>query len=206
MQPIRVFIASPKEMNKERNITSLVIGEINRTLGITLGVDIEMIRWETHAWPDIGDDAQDVINKQIGEFDVFIGFMWRIYGSPTKRAKSGTGEEFQRAYDLFRKYGRPKIMFYFRTTPFYLDNDDEIVQFRKVAQFRHKLEKSGVLYWTYNSPLQFERFVREHLTRQIFNMPDIVLSPQKAIGEEWLPEMPLKSELDKKSKFLSFNM
>ena len=167
MKTIRVFIASPGDVAEERDLTSLVVGELNRIFGNPFGVDLEAVRWETHAWPDAGNDAQDVINKQIGEFDILVGVMWRRFGSPTKRAKSGTGEEFERAYNLFKKHGRPKVMFYFRTTPFYTTDLKELAQFRKVVQFRKALEKLGVLYWTYDGPLQFERNVREHLIRQV---------------------------------------
>ncbi len=115
---LRVFIASPGDVAEERDIVSHVVGEVQRMLGGFRSVELEPVRWETHAWPDIGEDAQDVINNEIGEFDILIGVMWKRFGSPTKRADSGTGEEFQRAYDYFKKYGRPKIMFYFRKEPF----------------------------------------------------------------------------------------
>jgi hypothetical protein len=39
-----------------------------------------------------------------------------------------------------------------------------------VMQFRTKLEKLGVLFWEYDSPLHFERNVREHLIRQILQL------------------------------------
>lgn len=148
MKTIRIFIASPGDVAEERDLASLVVGELNRIFGNPFGVDLDAIRCETHAWPDVGDDAQDVINKQIGEFDILVGIMWRRFGSPTKRAKSGTGEEFERAYSLFKKHGRPKVMFYFRITPFYTTDLKELTQFRKVVEFRKALERLGVLYWT----------------------------------------------------------
>lgn len=172
MTTIRVFIASPGDVAEERDIATLVVGELNRIFGNPFRVDLDAVRWETHAWPDIGEDAQDVINEQIREFDILVGIMWRRFGSPTKRAKSGTGEEFARAYNLFKKHGRPKVMFYFRTTPFYTTNLQELAQFRKVVEFRKALEKLGVLYWTYDAPLQFERNVREHLIRQVLHVAE----------------------------------
>jgi len=63
-------------------------------------------------------------------------------------------------------------MFYFRTTPFYTAELQAISQFRKVAEFRKKLEKLGVLYWTYSTPLEFERNVREHLIRRLMQFSD----------------------------------
>lgn len=170
---MRVFIVSPGDVSEERDIASYIVSEVNRMFGNPLDIQLESIRWETHTWPDVGEDAQDVINKQIGEFDILVGVMWKHFGTPTKRAKSGTGEEFERAYQLFKKYGRPRIMFYFRKTPFYPKDINEISQFRKVTQFRKKLEKLGVLYGTYQTPIEFERYLREHLIREILKIINV---------------------------------
>ena len=179
MTRLRIFVASPGDVSEERDITSHVVGELNRMFGSVqifgnpFDMQLEAVRWETHSFPDVGDDAQDVINRQIGRFDVLVGIMWRRFGTATKRAKSGTGEEFQRAFQLFKEYQRPRIMFYFRTTPFYTTDLHEISQFRRVVEFRRQLEKLGVLFWSYDKPITFERNVREHLIRQVFSLTNI---------------------------------
>ena len=164
---LRIFVASPGDVIEERDVMSVVVEELRRIIGELRQVELELVRWETHAWPDVGSDAQDVINREIGPFDIFVGVMWRRFGTPTKRSDSGTSEEFDRAYKYFKEYGRPRIMFYFRRAPFYPSSEAEVVQFRRVVRFRKKLEKAGVLFWEYETPLTFERNVREHLIRQI---------------------------------------
>jgi hypothetical protein len=154
MTKLRIFVASPGDVSQERDIVSVVVQELRRTIGDIRNVELEAIRWETHAWPAVGKDAQNVINTQIGEYDVLVGVMWKRFGTPTKHSNSGTGEEFELAYDYFTKYQRPKIMFYFRTAPFYTTNEKELSQFRKVVRFRKKLEKLGVLFWEYAQPLE----------------------------------------------------
>ena len=77
MTKLRIFVASPSDVVEERNIVSMVVEELRRSLGELLGIELVTIRWETHTWPDVGDDAQDVINKQIGEYDVLVGMMWK---------------------------------------------------------------------------------------------------------------------------------
>ena len=167
---IRVFVASPGDVTEERDTVALVVAEVRRMLATVVPYALEAVRWETHAWPDVGADAQDVINHEIGEFDIFVGVMWRRFGTPTKRAASGTDEEFKRAFSFYKKYGRPKIMFYFRRSPFYPESSAELTQVRKVLQFQNDLEKLGVLYWTYIKPLEFERQFREHLVRQVLSL------------------------------------
>lgn len=189
-QRVRVFVASPGDVAEERDAVSLVVTEINRILGELLGYAVETVRWETDARPGVGDDPQDVINQQIGTYDIFIGIMWRRFGTPTKRASSGTGEEFERALSSFRKEGRPIIMFYFRDEPFYTTDERELKQFARVAKFQAELRKLGVLYWSYRSPTDFERHVREHLMRQLLttlphdgtpNVPALP-EPRTAVG------------------------
>jgi hypothetical protein len=173
MRKLRVFIASPGEVAEERDLVSLIVEELRRNVARLVSVELETIRWETHAWPDIGEDAQDVINREIGDYDVFVGIMWRRFGTRTKRALSGTAEEFDRAYEYFTEYGRPKIMFYFRAKPLFTADLSELQQFKKVLEFRRKLQKFGVLFWEYVEPIEFERRFREHLTNQIINLTGV---------------------------------
>jgi len=179
MKKLRIFLASPGELQEERNIVSLVVDELQRTIGKMMQVEIELIRWETDAWPDVGKDAQDVINKEIGDYDILVGMMWKRFGTPTKNAKSGTEEEFERAYRYFKEYNRPKIMFYFRVAPFYTKDLKEFSQFQKVLRFRKKLEKLGVFFWEYNEPIDFERRIREHLIKQT---NELARKPEKSVA------------------------
>jgi TIR domain/Domain of unknown function (DUF4062) len=179
-QALRIFVASPGDVTAERDLVTVIAEEVQRTVGKLVSVQLATIRWETHAWPDIGEDAQDVINREITEFDVFVGIMWHRLGTRTKRAPSGTAEEFNRAYDYFRRYGRPKIMFYFRTEPFFTTDPKDARQFTKVLEFRRKLQKIGVLFWEYGEPLEFERRFREHLTNQVIELTGSRTVPPRA--------------------------
>jgi len=194
-------VASPGDVNEERDTVALVVAEVRRMLETIVPYALETVRWETHAWPDVGDDAQDVINHEIGEFDIFVGIMWRRFGTPTKRAESGTDEEFKRAFSFYKKYGKPKIMFYFRRSPFYPESLSELTQVKKVLRFKNDLEKLGVLYWTYNKPLEFERQFREHLMRQVLSLrqsepkPRVVTDDQQEPVKDQTKKTHQKSEL-----------
>ncbi len=164
---LTVFVASPSDVGDERTKLEEVIRELNVTQSRHLGIRFELVRWETHAYPGIGQDAQAVINEQIpNDCDLFIGIMWCRYGTPTGRAGSGTIEEFQRAkarYDA--DSASVKIMIYFKDaaiSPSRLD----LSELAKVNDFRQSLGKEGVLYWSFTSEDQFETLVRTHLTFQ----------------------------------------
>ena len=107
-----VFVASPSDLIEERDLLSDVINELNHTTANILSIKLELIRWETDTFPSFGNDAQDVINKQIeDDYDIFIGIIGSKFGTPTKRFGSGTLEEFNRAYEKARQdSGRTEIM------------------------------------------------------------------------------------------------
>ncbi len=163
---LRVFVASPSDVREERDRLEDIVEDLNLGIARDRGLVLELVRWETHTWPALGEDAQEVVNRQIGPYDVFIGIMWKRFGTPTKRAESGTKEEFDLAYELWKKYGRPHIMFYFNKAPYSLASLEEIEQCRKVLAFKKELAKRG-LYWEYKSLDEFEKYVRRHLTQLI---------------------------------------
>jgi hypothetical protein len=155
----RIFVASPGDVQAERDALKEVVEEINRTHGNEFMADL--VRWETHVHPDLGS-PQEVVNRQIGPYDIFIGIMWNRFGTPTGRADSGTEEEFRRAHDSWQESGRPRVLFYFCGRPAALDTDEEIEQRRKVLSFRNGLDKKALI-WKYGSPEQFAGLVRPHL-------------------------------------------
>jgi tetratricopeptide (TPR) repeat protein len=184
---IRVFVASPGDVDQERDRLERVVGELNRTLGQAEGVVLELVRWETHAWPGFGRDAQDVINQQIDPFDIFIGIMWKRLGTPTARAASGTVEEFERAYLLWQSHRVPQLMFYFSRAPFF-PTADELEQLQGVMRFKEMLGAKGALWWEYGDVDDFEATAREHLYREVRRSVVVARSQQltTSLDEEGL--------------------
>ena len=139
-----VFVASPGDVEAERDCLEEIIRELNIAWSRELGIRLELIRWETHAYPGIGDDAQAVINAQIPtDYDLFIGIMWCRYGTPTGRAGSGTIEEFQRAKNRYdAEPSSIQLMFYFKDAPIPPSKLDPDQQFPKTCRSQNS---SGIL-------------------------------------------------------------
>jgi hypothetical protein len=87
-----VFVASPGDTGEERQRLERVVEELNKGVADENRIVLDLVRWETHTRPGIGEDAQDVINRQIPEPDIVIAMFWRRLGTPTHRAPSGTAE------------------------------------------------------------------------------------------------------------------
>jgi hypothetical protein len=164
------FISSPSDVAEERAMLEDIVRELNSTWSKSLGVRVELIKWETHVSPGVASDAQQVINEQIGDdYDIFIGIMWSRFGTPTGRFGSGTEEEFEIAYARHLK--KPKsveIMFYFKDSGIPL-SEVNVEQLANVLNFKKKLGPKGALYGTYSSREEFSQHLRVHLSRVVQN-------------------------------------
>lgn len=105
----RILIASPSDVDEEREIVSRIIQDWNDLNSFNKKIVILPVRWETHTSPTYGVRPQDSINRQIvDECDLLIGFFWTRIGSPTGEELSGSIEEIKRV----SKAGKP-VMLYF---------------------------------------------------------------------------------------------
>jgi hypothetical protein len=152
---------------EERERLRQVIEELNLTWSSFLSVHLELIRWETHGFPGMGADAQDVLNIEFADdYEIFVGLMWQRFGTPTGRAGSGTEEEFNRAYDRWKQDPTAvDIMFYFRRAR--AGETKATVQTRRIRSFKKKLGELGGLWWEFTDSDDFAALLRMHLARQV---------------------------------------
>jgi hypothetical protein len=104
---------------------------------------LNLLRWERHVHPDAGR-PQDVINRQIRDYDIFIGVMWKWYGMPSgaegHEEESGTAEELRLALEKHKRNSSLKLLFYFIEEPFWPKSEKDIEQMRKVLLFRKQIK------------------------------------------------------------------
>jgi len=163
---LKIFVGSPNDVNEERAIVKKVVDEFNITSPKLFGIYLDLIGWEKHVYPSIGEDPQDVINKQIADdYDIYLGIMWARFGTPTKRDESGTKEEFERAYKKYLKAPESiYVLFYFKKTPKPID-DIDIEQLSQVKDFQKYIgETKGTLHKEFYSADEFEQLLRINLT------------------------------------------
>jgi hypothetical protein len=201
---VRVFVGSPSELSEERVRLDEVVREVNLLAGVTLGLRLELVKWERDTYPGIGAEPQNVIDEQIGDtYDIFMGMLWTKFGTPTHDADSGTEHEFQRAYLRHKKDpDKLKIMFYFKDgqiSPSQLNAE----QLLKVEQFKKKLGESGLLYWTYKTTDEFANLTRIHLTKQLQNW-DQGVTPKSSTQDWALAQSSESTELVPQPGFLDF--
>jgi len=166
VEKLKIFLASPSDVAKERKYVEEVIDEINRTIAPSKSVILELIS-SKHTLPGYGQDGQSVLNKQMGtmkEYEIFLGIMWSRVGTPTQRAESGTIEEFQRAVRANKNHNKPEIWFYFRKLEAHLETTEKLEEAKKVVTFKEKVQRKALTH-DYNNPSQFRDLFRENLSR-----------------------------------------
>jgi hypothetical protein len=148
VQLIRVFVSSPSDVAEERGVLDEVAHRINHTDGRTLGVRLELWRWEEDVVPQIGPRPQAVVDAQSpADYDVYLGILACRFGTPTDGYGSGTEKEFRDALRRRGKTGKPWILFYFKTAKVDPDTLD-LDQYAQVRKFREQVRKKG-LHATY---------------------------------------------------------
>ncbi|WP_024834754.1 DUF4062 domain-containing protein [Ruminiclostridium josui] len=157
---LRVFIASPNDLNEERKIFLKVIDEVNEIKGHSMGYHIEPLGWED-TLPGKGR-PQELINKSILECDLFLMLLWRKWGTPTGKYSSGTQEEFILASELSKLYAKPDIWIFFKNANLLDDDKDSIA----INDFRTNIEANKSFYYkTFSDGYEWEGMLRNHLCR-----------------------------------------
>lgn len=191
---LRIFIASPSDVRREREILRNVVNQLNITLGESDNCVLDIVGWED-ACPEVGElPVQEVINRQIPsvECDIFVGVMWGRFGTPTDEYDSGTEEEFRRAEKALREKGRPKILFYFCERPVTISTPEQVEQLGKVLAFKKSLSDSG-LVGVYADCEKFAESVGPHLVRAVKDLlQNASRSPKPPPGprQSVIPEEP----------------
>jgi hypothetical protein len=173
LEVVRVVVLSPGDVAEERDTVALVVDELNHRVARSHGCQLSLWRWETDARSGMHiAGPQGLIDErmQIGDADIAIGIFWKRFGTPTGDAQSGTEHELRRAWDAWRNNKRPDVMVYFCQRPWFPADAAESDQLHRVMTFRGELPEEQ-LWWSYTTPVQFERLVRAHLEDVIVRRP-----------------------------------
>lgn len=175
---LRLFVASPGDVGPHRDRVNQVATRLNRAGGLAdqLQVMIEVVRWESHVAPLMGRPQAVIIEQvQAESWDIFVGILWLRFGTPTgarshERSEdfaSGTEEEFELAYSLWKASERPRILFYRCMQPPENLAHIDAQQFGKVKSFFDRFGPQGLtpgLYYTFVTWDEFEKKLEQDLS------------------------------------------
>ena len=154
----RVLIASPSDVQTEREIIPQIIHEWNIQNSYDQGVVLLPVMWETHSVPEMGDRPQAIINKHlVNDCDFLIGMFWTKLGSDTGVAPSGTVEEIGE----LMSNGRPVLLYFSKqSVPQDKINPD---QWNKLMDYKKECYKKGIVF-DYADIEDLRKLLLRHLT------------------------------------------
>jgi hypothetical protein len=165
---IRAFLASPGDLAPERLAVKSAVDEMNSLLCNGLGFHVELVGWEDTV-SQFGR-PQAIINRELERCEVFIGLMWKKWGTPPDSSgdySSGFEEEFRLSIDRRTSSGSPYISLFFKTIDSALESDpgDEL---KKVLSFRDEIiSRRVVLFQKFDNIPGLERRIRRLISAYV---------------------------------------
>lgn len=198
---IRLFLSSPGELEAHRQIVRQVCTELENQSARPSKLSFRLYEWPRTIAASAAPYLQSAINQQIPEFDVLLCLINYRMGTPTPRASSGTEEEFDRAYELHLRTGRPQLLVYFSNIPT-APSEIDPAQLAQVRVFRQKLSRLGVLAQSYSDLSELHDLVYTGLTyaseSSKHQSADLLSHPASAThfeSKQILPSITLQSHL-----------
>lgn len=175
---VRVFLASPGDLNDERRLVKEAADEINRRTAPHLGYRVELLGWED-TLPGAGR-PQSLINQELDRCELFVGMIWKKWGTPPATRgpySSGFEEEFERALLRLKDTGKPEIAMYFRDigSELTVGTGEDLTKIgedlNKVKELKKRLERGkSVYYKDFADPYELQKHVREKVTDYLFQL------------------------------------
>lgn len=165
-----IFLASPSDLEEERYAVEEVVSELNLTYSPTNNLVIELLKWETHSAPGISNlHPQKIISQDLGnDYDLFLGIIWKKFGTPTDEANSGTQEEFQNAIKKYNLDNNSiQILFYFKNAAPKTISEIDPEELMKIRNFKKSLNEHKMLYSEFNSIDDFKSSLRIHIPKRL---------------------------------------
>jgi len=173
LKKLRIFAASPSDVVLERAKLETVVESL-KPMADYLGLTLEVIDWRDVV-PDAGRPQQIIFDQlKPTSWDIFIGILWHRFGTPPgatdktgKEYLSGTEEEYKTAYELWKQYGKPRMVLYrcTRALPFDVDPD----QLKNVRAFFKLIEDTKgdypTLYHAFDTTESFEKLLLDNLQK-----------------------------------------
>jgi hypothetical protein len=136
---IKVFLASPSDLNDERRVVRARAEQFNKLWSDEYGVYFRVVGWED--LPPVSQRPQHRINRDADDCHVFIGMMATRWGTDSGEFSSGFEEEFTSANTRRKSKGIPEIALFFRAIDSAMLSDPG-PQLSKVMQFKHSIIES----------------------------------------------------------------
>jgi len=178
---LKVFVVSPSDVSKERNIVKEVCSELN---GLTDKIKIEAIIWEDIPL-DFIKNPQENINNEFYNSDIYIVILWYKLGTKIKGATGAltkeqnvTGTQYEIEYLIANK--KENVLFYIKEDKIVVATNELIEAAKQQERLKNFLEKidfkrnnTNYSYFTFKKPKEFKGMLKKHLIKKIEKLTDV---------------------------------
>lgn len=134
-----LLISCPGDVIQFVYVIRECVDSFNRTIGKVNNAEIVARHWSTDSYPQSGDKAQELLNKQfVRDCDAVVALFWTKFGTPTDKYGSGTEEEREEMLSSDKQ-----VFMYFLDAPVNPSTID-MEQYKKVEAFKKKYENRGI--------------------------------------------------------------
>jgi len=162
---LNIFLGSPSDLQKEREMSKDIVDRINKHLARNLNLVIDLRGWED-TLPGYSRPQQK-INEDVLSCDLFVGIIYKRWGTPTGKYSSGFEEEFDLAYNRIKAGNLKDIWVFFKKIPEdFLEDPTE--QTKKVLDFKKRIEsQKDIFYKTFVSEDEWQKLFYDYLSDYI---------------------------------------
>lgn len=163
----RCLVISPSDVRNERDAIRDTVHQWNSQIGEVLGAHLEPVLWESHSVPEVGEEPQRILNRQIVEqCDLGIAVFWSRLGTPTSEYLSGSLEEIAKL-----SARKAPVMVYFCERPI----PQEIIDTQQIGELRKAKEnlRSQALVSFYQDTAQLTQDLLRHLTTRVSKLIEV---------------------------------
>ncbi|MBF0384146.1 MAG: DUF4062 domain-containing protein, partial [Magnetococcales bacterium] len=165
---VKVFLASPGDLTDERKAAKGVVDEFNDLLAEEFGYQVDLVGWEDTV--SAYGRPQETINQELRRCELFIGLMWKRWGTPPDkegRYTSGFEEEFSISVEKRLKEKKPEISLFFKiiSDDLMLDPGEDL---KKVLDFKESLiAEKQILFEEFGQIDDFQKKFRKRITTYV---------------------------------------
>ncbi len=147
LQTLKIFLASPGDLEAERREIELLVRKENERL-FDQGLFLRLVIWEDLLHSFQGERVQDYFNAQMLQCEVVITMFFKKVGKFTK-------EEFEVAYESFKKDGNPKFLYvYFKDAAVKMSEIDK--QVLQIRELKEQIVEAEQIYQSFESVAELQ--------------------------------------------------
>lgn len=183
---MKIFIASPNDVKKERQTVDQIITDVDRVCRSTFGLRLQCLRWEDlppmTPSPEDGQIQDVIIRDLVTKCNVFILILNKRYGTVTVgQTESNTEREVNVIMDMIEKKKSVMLLTYFHELS---ENPDPGEQENKVQELKKRLEKKELFYQVYKNVEDF----KQKLTHDLYFVAirfQMAVTKQRSLRAFW---------------------